>query len=689
MKKILFVTAFLCCTLFFSQSLNTDWMLTTPFLMRERVMKMEILPDGSYLVQKRNEDNDLLITENDGNTWRRINRRNKNVCDFTIHNNKGYAVMADDLIISDPKFSTPGISHPLPGSHFAQAMFVLNDNTIFISTTMSRILKSTDGGVTWNVYSVPTDYAAKITSLFFTDTNTGYCVTEAAAGNSFILKSTDGGQTWIKVSETSGSFWKVIFKNALNGIATLDDGTTKYTLDGGNTWLDTNIPFLRDIKVYNNEFIAVGTPNKLYRTATGEVWNSSVIYPTSFHVFTALALSGGKFLLGGDNETGDELHHSIFKSTDLVNWIPEKINWIYSGGLAYNYAYASKNLATVGGEYASTDKGMTWKYMPPSIPTGAISILPNGKGIGLRKYAYEFWKTQNNGLTWTIQSISRGLTGAFAMKPNGDFAMAIRGDNADYYKGYVTIYNETTGWSTPFEVGRYARIIKFMNNNVGFLVTSEKMMKTVDGGITWSVISFPGYLDNIRDIVFGNSSRIYIGDYCSVDFGNTWFTSNSWIGAFKDFEIFEDGSGYGVKDGNVFKTTDYGVSWQKIFDTKILPEVKWNINKYAIYKDYIIGTGQSGFYRWDIVDGTLTTNDPKIKTNNEMRIYPNPTSSVLFFDIKEQIKNIVVVDMIGKVFKNVDNLSGNSIDISDLEKGNYFVKITTNNKTYFEKVIKK
>ncbi|WP_160139502.1 T9SS type A sorting domain-containing protein [Chryseobacterium sp. c4a] len=687
MKKILSFIAVLYCTLLFSQLFPADWKLTTPFLQSEKVIKIEILPDGSYLVQKHNEDDDLLITENDGKTWRRINIRNKSVSDFAIHNNKGYAVMGYDLIISDPKFSTPGISHPLP-VYFAQAMFVLNDNTIFISTINSRIMKSTDGGVTWNVYSVPTGYAAKITGLFFTDANTGYCVTEAAAGNSFIFKSTDGGQTWVKVSESPGRFWKVIFKNALNGIATLDDGTTQYTLDGGNTWMSTNIPFLKDIKVYNNEFIAVGTPNKLYRTATGEVWNSSVIYPTLFHVFNALALNGGKFLVGGDNETGDELHHSIFKSTDLVNWIPEKTNWIYRGGLTYNYAYASKNLATVG-DYASTDKGMTWKYMPPSTPTGAISILPNGKGIGLRKYAYEFWTTQNNGLTWTSQSISRGLTGALAMKPNGDFAMATRGDNADYYKGYVTIYNATTGWSTPFEVGRYARIIKFMDNNVGFLVTSEKMMKTVDGGITWSVISFPGYLDNIRDIVFGDNSRIYIGDYCSVNLGNTWFTLNGWTGAFKDFEIFEDGSGYGVQDGNIFKTTDYGVNWQKIFSTKILPEVKWNIDKYAIYKDYIIGTGKSGFYTWDLANGTLTTDDPKIETNNKMKIYPNPTSSVLFFDSKEQIKNIVVVDMAGRVFKNIDSPKETSIDISDLAKGNYFVKITTHNKTYLEKVIKK
>lgn len=691
MKKILLLTAILCCILFSSQSLNTDWQLTTPFLKGERVMKMEILPDGSYLVKKRNDYDDLLITENEGKTWRQINEMSS-VADFAIHNNKGYAVIGYNLIITDPKFSTPGISHPLPSSYFPQALFVLNDNTIFISTYNSKIMKSTDGGVTWNIYSVPTVYADKVTDVFFTDSNTGYCVTDATLGKSFIFKSTDGATTWTKVSETSEKFDKIIFKNPLNGIATLTGGTTKYTVDGGNTWVDANINNgLRDIKIYNNEFVAVGLgiPNKLYRTLTGEVWDSTLIYPSSYYIFTSLAVSEGKFLLGTDNETSDEIDHSIFKSTDLVNWIPTNVKWILRGGLMYNNAYASKHLAAVGG-YVSVDKGMTWKYMPSNVPTGPLSILSNGKGIGIRNNSYEFWRTQNSGLTWTAQNIPYPLTGALAMKPNGDFAIATRGDNANSYKGYVTTYNATTGWSTPFEVGRHVRVMKFVDNNIGFLLTSEKMMKTIDGGITWTVINFPGVFDQPRDIVFGNSLRIYVGQYCSVDLGNTWFINNNWTSSFKDFEIFDDGMGYGVYKGGVWKTTNYGVSWQKILETKLLYLTGANMGKFAIYKDYIIGTASYGFYALDLVNGTLSTHDARIETNHKMRIYPNPTSSVLFFDSnKEQIKNIVVVDMAGRVFKNIDSPKESSIDISDLAKGNYFVKITTHNKTYLEKVIKK
>ncbi|MDN3695077.1 T9SS type A sorting domain-containing protein [Chryseobacterium tructae] len=684
MKKILLLTAVLCCALFFSQAL-ANWQLTTPFFHRERVMRMEMLPDGSYLVQKRKSDDDLMITENNGKTWRRINDFGK-VRDFKIHNNKGYLVIGFDLVISDPKFSTPGISYPLPSSYFPQALFVLNDNTIFISTSNSRIMKSTDGGVTWNVYSVPTVYADKVTDVFFTDANTGFCVTEATLGKSFIFKSTDGGQTWVKVSENANKFEKVIFKNSLNGIATLMGGTTKYTLDGGNTWNDVNITWLRDIKVYNNEFVAVGSPNILHRTSTGEVWDSKVIYPSSYHLFTSLALNSGKFIAGVDNETGDSFHHSIFKSTDLVNWTPTGVNWKYAD-TSYNSVYATKYLATMAG-YISKDKGVTWEDADNNLPRGTLNILPNGKGIGLGKTSNKFWTTNDHGLTWTDHNVPFMATESPAMKPDGTYAIAMRGSNAEAHKGFVSTYNPNTGWSTPFDVGRYVRVMKFVDNNVGFLLTQEKMMKTVDGGLTWSIVNLPGLFDFARDIIFGNSSRIYVGQYCSTDLGNTWFSSQT-VGL-KDFDIFADGTGYGVDSGNVFKTTDYGVSWQRILNSNLYSAEGGNIFKHAFSKDYIIGTAITGFYVLDLKNGTLTTSDSKAKSDNKLKIYPNPTSSVLFFDSKEQIKNVVVVDIVGRVLKNIESPKETSVDISDLAKGNYFVKITTtNNKTYFEKVIKK
>ena len=113
------------------------------------------------------------------------------------------------------------------------------------------------------------------------------------------------------------------------------------------------------------------------------------------------------------------------------------------------------------------------------------------------------------------------------------------------------------------------------------------------------------------------------------------------------------------------------------------------INKVAFAKNYMVAVGSTGFYVLDLVTGNLSTNDPKLEVNNKMRIYPNPTSSILFFDIKDKIKSIIVFDISGRIFKNIENVKQSSIDISDLEKGNYFVKVITADKTYLEKVIKK
>lgn len=103
----------------------------------------------------------------------------------------------------------------------------------------------------------------------------------------------------------------------------------------------------------------------------------------------------------------------------------------------------------------------------------------------------------------------------------------------------------------------------------------------------------------------------------------------------------------------------------------------------------MIAVGSSGFYVIDLVTGNLTTNDVRVETNNKLRIYPNPTSSIVFFDIKEKVKNVMVLDITGRIFKNIENPKENSIDIADLEKGSYFMKIITENKIYLEKVIKK
>ena len=89
----------------------------------------------------------------------------------------------------------------------------------------------------------------------------------------------------------------------------------------------------------------------------------------------------------------------------------------------------------------------------------------------------------------------------------------------------------------------------------------------------------------------------------------------------------------------------------------------------------------------------ITVEDVGVKTltNNELRLYPNPTTSLLTLDNGDlKIKNVEVFDIMGRKQLSIVNcpLSIKKMDISDLSNGIYFLKITTENGVVMKKIIK-
>lgn len=83
--------------------------------------------------------------------------------------------------------------------------------------------------------------------------------------------------------------------------------------------------------------------------------------------------------------------------------------------------------------------------------------------------------------------------------------------------------------------------------------------------------------------------------------------------------------------------------------------------------------------------GVCDLSTEEITSNNEIRMYPNPVSSNLKFSFEDNhnITSLVVVDMLGKTMKTIktSNASGvKNVDVSDLNKGFYFVKVMTGSK---------
>lgn len=99
-------------------------------------------------------------------------------------------------------------------------------------------------------------------------------------------------------------------------------------------------------------------------------------------------------------------------------------------------------------------------------------------------------------------------------------------------------------------------------------------------------------------------------------------------------------------------------------------------------------------YNFPIVTNTYTTTVQNIlgtseinKDQSEISIYPNPVKDILFIKSKEKIVKVEIFDSAGRILKSL-SLNGDSINVSELFKGNYIIKLITKDKSVIEKFIK-
>ncbi|WP_312825785.1 DUF5074 domain-containing protein [Epilithonimonas sp.] len=86
-----------------------------------------------------------------------------------------------------------------------------------------------------------------------------------------------------------------------------------------------------------------------------------------------------------------------------------------------------------------------------------------------------------------------------------------------------------------------------------------------------------------------------------------------------------------------------------------------------------------------VVSSSLAVNDNVKKIN--LSIYPNPTTDVLNIKTQDKIVEVSVYDVTGKAINT--KLIDGKINVNQLPKGNYILRITTDKAIYQEKFIKK
>lgn len=150
-----------------------------------------------------------------------------------------------------------------------RGLSVVNDNILWASGSNGTVARTTNGGKTFQWFTVKNFEKRDFRDVEAFDSNTAIIM--AVAEPAIILKTKDGGQTWKEVfsDTTKGMFLDAMDFVGSNGVVIGDPINNKifmgYTNDSGDSWKIS--PIVNDIKIEEGEafFASSGTNIKFWK----------------------------------------------------------------------------------------------------------------------------------------------------------------------------------------------------------------------------------------------------------------------------------------------------------------------------------------------------------------------------------------------------------------------------------------
>ncbi len=590
-------------------------------------------------------------------------------------------------------------------------------NTFYVGSPGGGVWKTTDGGSTWACLTdnLPVLGVTNI-AIDPTNANTIYIATGDGYGNFDtksvgILKSTDGGATW----NTTGLSWtqtqqRVIGSMAIHPtnpqilLAATSVGIYK-TTNGGSTWSQITTFHTQDIKFKPGDPTTVyatsygGTSANVYRsTDTGSTFTKVTSYTTFNRINLAVSPANTALVVALCSKASDQGFGGLYTSTNSGASFAVKYNastknllgWSATGNDAGGQGWydlsvvvspTNASLIFVGGvnTWKSTDGGTTFNLN--TAWTSGSTYNPNNVAVvhadkhyhaynALNGYLYEcndggIYRTTNSGTSWTDLSNGlgitqfyrlsnaqtdgnqilggaqdngtkkRGTTGAWTMATGGDGMEAIIDySNSSYmYASYAqgVIYRSTNGFTTSSYTEISANIpgtptgawvtpyVMSGTNSSTLYAGYRDVYKTTNRGTSWTKISTSLSTSDLISLAVApnNDNTIYAASYSKIyrttNGGTNWtdisaglpFSSANMtyitVHPTNSQTLYVTFSGY--SSGNkVFKSTNGGTSWTNISGT--LPNLPANcvtIDKNGNEALYV-GCDVGVFYR----DATMT-----------------------------------------------------------------------------------
>jgi len=452
------------------------------------------------------------------------------------------------------------------------------------SAFTSRILKTTDGGITWStVYSSSSQYVISIGGY-----NANNVV--AAQANGTLVRTTDGGSTWTEtVSGIPSNMNDIWFIDSNTGMAAGSQGVAARTTNGGLNWVPANTPqtdwsYFQIKMVSATEAYAIGDPSNLWKTTDlGVTWTSipiSVSGPAVTFVWYSLDFYGSTYVLSGD-------YGIVAKSTD------GGATWSSNNSMKSNQAFFDATTINGTGKYwvvgramnstmrevfYSSNGGDSWTTYDVGVAGDIQSISMVNETTGYISGANsQVFKTTDGGASWIMKP-----------KPHATNYQLYNCEFVDENTGFVfvnfstvpggNVFKTTNGgdnW-TQYSTGAASENIysaEMLNANTGFCTMNQSnkpVYKTTNGGVNWTGYS-TGLTGNIKSVSVVDSNIVYVCQGSgtsrvakSTNGGVNWTLITVPVAAdFTSIDFKDANTGYicGNSTTTIAKTTNGGTSW--------------------------------------------------------------------------------------------------------------------------------
>ncbi|GAA5042594.1 hypothetical protein GCM10011506_45250 [Marivirga lumbricoides] len=649
----------------------------------------------------------ILYTEDGGTTWTQQEHNSFSGSGFTtvffLNENIGWIGGYEYEIFKTTDGGNTWVkqttTEPDQGFAFFTSMQFQDENigyattTIFQSSTVRKIIKTTDGGETWEPTADQTTMSY-VGGLHFFDAEHGYI-----AGRSKIMETTNGGDSWEEIYAAPGgeSLLNMVFLNDNIGYAIGSAGLILKSTDGGLNWeskRDGVVTTLRSVEFTSyTEGYAVGNAGTILSTTNGgNEW-----LPQSANTENTL-----NSLVFSDENTGWAVGNegTILKTTDKGgNWTPQEsgtskhLRSVFFTSNERGWAVGD----SLGAISATTDGGATWSFQNSNTETVLRSVYftDNNTGWAVGDDG-SIVNTVDGGSSWNIQTSESEATlnSVFFINENSGWAVGNVGEILHTIDGG----ENWTPQTSPVEyinddiylpVDLYE--VQFLDDTTGFITGRQGIVLfTSDGGENWAIE---------QDL----AGTFYGLDFLTVNSGWLVGSSGAILKYYNALNIFSFTPEEGRKGdlvtitGSAFtgaisvKFGDVDAEFTVENNTTIVATVPDGLASGAISVTTPEGTAVSATnFTTQIALGA------EEKLNNSLSIYPNPSESYFTIAVNglpiEENLHINLYNMQGRIVqKDVINLKQGEISktyhTSSLAEGMYILNVNFGKSSIQRKIL--